>query len=169
MVATLIGNAYSLQIQITEERENLESEKRALLFELRKIFENRKIEGIVGKSSKILQALDVVHRVAPTNATVLLIGESGVGKELFAKAIHFLSPRADKPFIAINCVAIPSDLLEAELFGYEKGAFTGAYTSKKGKFELAKGGTIFPDEIGDMPLNLQVKLLRILQEKKLKG
>jgi len=165
MVATLIGNAYSLQIQITEERENLESEKRALLFELRKIFENRKIEGIVGKSPKILQALDIVHRVAPTNATVLLMGESGVGKELFAKAIHFLSPRADKPFIAINCAAIPPDLLEAELFGYEKGAFTGAYTSKKGKFELANGGTIFLDEIGDMPLNLQVKLLRVLQEK----
>jgi len=165
MVATLIANAYSLGKKVEEERISWESEKKFLTFELKRIYENIKVEGIVGRSKRIMEVLELVHRVAPTSATVLLMGESGVGKELIAKAIHFLSPRAEKPFVAINCAAIPENLLEAELFGYEKGAFTGAYSPKKGKFELANGGTLFLDEIGDMPLSLQTKLLRVLQEK----
>ncbi len=165
MVSTLIANAYSLGKKVEEERLSWESERRFLTFELKRMYENLKVEGVVGRSKRIMEVLELVHRVAPTSATVLLMGESGVGKELIAKAIHFLSPRAEKPFVAINCAAIPENLLEAELFGYEKGAFTGAYSSKKGKFELANGGTIFLDEIGDMPLSLQTKLLRVLQEK----
>ncbi len=167
MIATLIANSFSLERKVEEEKRNLESEKRALEAELKRIYEKLHVEGIVGRSREILSVLDIVHRVAPTNATVLLRGESGVGKEVFARAIHFLSPRANKPFIAINCGAIPENLLEAELFGYEKGAFTGAYSSKKGKFELANGGTIFLDEVGELPLHLQVKLLRVLQEKEI--
>jgi len=167
MVATLIANSFSLERKVVEEKKNLEEEKRALEAELRRVYEKLHVEGIVGRSREIISVLELVHRVAPTNATVLLRGESGVGKEVFARAIHFLSPRADKPFIAINCGAIPENLLEAELFGYEKGAFTGAYSSKKGKFELANGGTLFLDEIGELPLQLQVKLLRAIQEKEI--
>ncbi len=167
MIATLVANAFSLERKVEEERRTLEDEKRALEAELRRVYEKLHVEGIVGRSREIMEVLDLIHRVAPTNATVLLRGESGVGKELFARAIHFLSPRADKPFVAVNCGAIPETLLEAELFGYEKGAFTGAYSSKKGKFELAQGGTIFLDEIGELPLHLQVKLLRVLQEKEI--
>ncbi len=165
MIATLIANSFSLEQKVQEEKRTLESEKRALELEIKRLYKDMHIEGVVGRSKYILDILDIVHRVAPTNATVLLRGESGVGKEVFARAIHFLSPRSNKPFITVNCAAIPENLLEAELFGYEKGAFTGAYSSKKGKFELAQGGTIFLDEIGDMPLSLQVKLLRVLQEK----
>jgi transcriptional regulator with PAS, ATPase and Fis domain len=106
-----------------------------------------------------------VERVAPTRATVLLAGESGVGKDLIARAIHFHSPRRDRPLVKINCTAIPENLIESELFGYEKGAFTGAQVSKPGKFEQADTGTVFLDEIGDVPANIQVKLLRILQER----
>jgi len=167
MIATLIANSFSLERQVEEEKKALEDEKRALEAELKRIYEELHVEGIVGRSREILNVLEIVHRVAPTNATVLLRGESGVGKEVFARAIHFLSPRADKPFIAINCGAIPENLLEAELFGYEKGAFTGAYAAKKGKFELANGGTLFLDEVGELPLHLQVKLLRVLQEKEI--
>ena len=165
MIATLIANSFSLERKVEEEKKALEDEKRALEAELRRIYDELHVEGIVGRSREILGVLEIVHRVAPTSATVLLRGESGVGKEVFARAIHFLSPRADKPFIAVNCGAIPENLLEAELFGYEKGAFTGAYSSKKGKFELANGGTLFLDEVGELPLHLQVKLLRVLQEK----
>ena len=111
------------------------------------------------------EVLAMVERVAPTNSTVLLGGESGVGKDLIARAIHEHSRRAAGPFVKINCTAIPENLLESELFGYEKGAFTGATTSKPGKFELADGGTIFLDEIGDVPGAIQVKLLRVLQER----
>jgi DNA-binding NtrC family response regulator len=107
----------------------------------------------------------VITRVAPTRATVLLAGESGVGKDLIARAIHYHSPRRDRPFVKINCTAIPENLMESELFGYEKGAFTGANTSKPGKFEQADTGTVFLDEIGDVPPAIQVKLLRILQER----
>jgi transcriptional regulator with PAS, ATPase and Fis domain len=106
-----------------------------------------------------------IERVAPTRATVLLAGESGVGKDLIARAIHFHSPRKDKPLVKINCTAIPENLMESELFGYEKGAFTGAQTSKPGKFEQADLGTVFLDEIGDVPAAIQVKLLRVLQER----
>ncbi len=142
-------------------------EKKALEVELKRIYSNLKIEGIIGKSPAILEVLENIHKVAETSATVLLMGESGVGKEVLARAIHFLSPRASKPFIKVNCAAIPENLLEAELFGYEKGAFTGAYVSKKGKFALAHEGTIFLDEIGDMPLPLQAKILRVLQEREI--
>src|SRR5665213_3430901 len=106
-----------------------------------------------------------VMRVAPSRATVLLAGESGVGKDLIARAIHFHSPRKDRPFVKINCTALPENLMESELFGYEKGAFTGANISKPGKFELADTGTVMLDEIGDVPNNIQVKLLRVLQER----
>ncbi len=122
-------------------------------------------ENIVGNSPAMQEVLATVERVAPTNSTVLLGGESGVGKDMIARAIHQHSRRAGGPFVKINCTAIPENLLESELFGYEKGAFTGATVAKPGKFELADQGTIFLDEIGDMPGSLQAKLLRVLQER----
>ena len=120
---------------------------------------------LVARSAKMQEVLATVERVAPTNSTVLLGGESGVGKDLVARAIHEKSRRASGPFIKINSAAIPENLLESELFGYEKGAFTGATSSKPGKFELADKGTLFLDEIGDVPPAIQVKLLRVLQER----
>lgn len=122
---------------------------------------------IIGNSSGLLNILDSVHRVAKTNATVLILGESGTGKELIANAVHFNSGRRNKPYIKINCGAIPENLMESELFGYEKGAFTGATTKKIGKIEKANGGTLFLDEIGELTMPLQVKLLRVLQEKEI--
>jgi len=119
---------------------------------------------IIGKSEKILEVAKKIQRVASAKTTVLLLGESGTGKELFARAIHSLSPRKDFPFVPINCAAIPKELLESELFGHEKGAFTGAEAKKLGKFELADKGTIFLDEIGEMALSLQAKIMRIIQE-----
>jgi DNA-binding NtrC family response regulator len=121
---------------------------------------------IVGDDAKLKQVSVALHRAAATDTTVLLEGESGTGKELFARALHALSPRADGPFVAINCAAIPETLLETELFGHEKGAFTGASARKPGKFELAHHGTLFLDEIGDLPLPLQAKILRALEEKR---
>jgi len=121
---------------------------------------------IVGDDAKLKQVSVALHRAAATDTTVLLEGESGTGKELFARALHALSPRADGPFVAINCAAIPETLLETELFGHEKGAFTGAANRKPGKFELAHRGTLFLDEIGDLPLALQAKILRALEEKR---
>ncbi len=123
-------------------------------------------ENIVGQSDEIRKVLEMVERVADSDSTVLVTGDSGTGKELIAKAIHYNSPRASKPFIPINCGAIPGELLESELFGHIKGAFTGAISNRVGRFELAQGGTIFLDEIGELSLNLQVKLLRVLQERK---
>jgi len=123
------------------------------------------LDGIVAASDAMLQVCRMIEKVAPTNATSLLLGESGTGKELLARALHSLSPRVDKAFVAINCAAIPENLLESELFGYERGAFTGAVKQTKGKVEIAEGGTLFLDEIGDMPLALQTKLLRFLQER----
>jgi DNA-binding NtrC family response regulator len=120
---------------------------------------------IVGEDPKLKHVTIALHRAAATDATVLLEGESGTGKELFARALHALSPRADGPFVAINCAAIPDNLLETELFGYEKGAFTGAANRKPGKFEMAHRGTIFLDEIGDLPLPLQAKILRALEDR----
>jgi len=120
---------------------------------------------IVGQSRLIKEAAGFAQQVAPSDTSVLLLGESGTGKELFARAIHLLSKRRDFPFVAINCAAIPSELLENELFGSERGAYTGAYSRKIGKFELANKGTIFLDEVGDMALSLQAKILRVLQEK----
>jgi DNA-binding NtrC family response regulator len=120
---------------------------------------------IVGRSAAMREIFQTVERVAPTRATVLLAGESGVGKDMIGRAIHQHSPRKNHPYVKINCTAIPENLMESELFGYEKGAFTGANSSKPGKFEQADGGTVFLDEIGDVPGNIQVKLLRILQER----
>ena len=120
---------------------------------------------LVGVSDAIADVRSLVSKVAPTEATVLLQGESGTGKEVIARLVHDCSERADGPFIPVNCGAIPGELLESELFGHEKGAFTGAVASRKGRFELAEGGTLFLDEIGDMPYEMQVKLLRVLQER----
>ena len=122
--------------------------------------------GMIGRSPKMQQIFGLIERVAPTNPTVLITGETGVGKELVARAIHSLGPRKNKPIVAINCGALSETLLESELFGHEKGAFTGAIKAKPGKFEMANRGTIFLDEVGDISSAMQVKLLRVLQEKK---
>lgn len=124
----------------------------------------RKFEQLIGDSAALEAVLEGVKRVAPTNSTVLIQGETGTGKELIARAIHNISSRCGRPFVKLNCAAIPLDLLESELFGHEKGAFTGAIAQKLGRFELADKGTLFLDEVGDIPLCLQPKLLRILQE-----
>lgn len=120
---------------------------------------------LIGRSQPMLRLRRLIARVAETDTTVLVQGETGTGKEVVASAIHYCSPRRDRPFVAVNCGAIPAELLESELFGHEKGAFTGALTARQGRFELAQGGTLFLDEIGDMPLPMQVKLLRVLQER----
>src|ERR1700757_1660693 len=125
---------------------------------------DREFERIVGKSPELDAVLEQVERVAPIDSTVLIQGETGTGKELIAQAIHNISPRCGRPFIKLNCAAIPFDLLESELFGHERGAFTGAIAQKIGRFELADKGTLFLDEVGDIPLALQPKLLRVLQE-----
>lgn len=129
------------------------------------LFADSGFGNIIGKNKKMLEICQLVQKVAASDASVLLQGESGTGKELFARAIHSLSQRKDKPYIAINCAAIPGELLENELFGSEKGAFTGAHTRKMGKFEIAQTGTIFLDEVGDMQVSLQGKLLRVLQQR----
>ena len=126
-------------------------------------------EGVIGRSPALQRVLREVEVVAPTDSGVLIQGETGTGKELIAQAIHNRSDRRDRPFIKVNCAAIPSGLLESELFGHEKGAFTGAILRKPGRFELADKGTLFLDEVGDIPLDLQAKLLRVLQEHELKG
>ena len=123
------------------------------------------LDGIIAASEKMLDVCRMVEKVAPTNTTTLLLGQSGTGKELLARALHSLSDRVDKPFVAINCAAIPDTLLESELFGHEKGAFTGAFKQTPRRVETADTGTLFLDEIGDMPLALQAKLLRFLQER----
>ncbi|HKE22659.1 MAG TPA: sigma 54-interacting transcriptional regulator [Bryobacteraceae bacterium] len=142
--------------------QQLRQENRSLREALGKRYQH---PNVVAQSAKMQEVLATVERIAPTNSTVLLGGESGVGKDLIARAIHEKSRRASGPFIKINSTAIPENLLESELFGYEKGAFTGATASKPGKFELADKGTIFLDEIGDVPPATQVKLLRVLQER----
>ena len=164
ILATMLGMLYKLSQKMEQEKREWEEEKRMLTEALS---ENFRIEGIVGNSLAIRQLGELVKKVAQTDITVLITGESGTGKSLIAKAIHYASHRKDKPFVTINCSAIPESLLEAELFGYEKGAFTGAYTLRKGKFELANGGSIFLDEIGDLPLSLQPKLLRAIQDKEI--
>jgi formate hydrogenlyase transcriptional activator len=126
--------------------------------------QGREFDQIVGSSTALESVLGEVERVAPTDSTVLVLGETGTGKELIARAIHNISPRCGRPFVKVNCAAIPFDLLESELFGHEKGAFTGAVSQKLGRFETADTGTLFLDEIGDLPLALQPKLLRVLQE-----
>jgi Response regulator containing CheY-like receiver, AAA-type ATPase, and DNA-binding domains len=151
---TVIGKALEFRA--------LRDENRVLREELgrRYTFDN-----VVGHSPAMQEIFATIMRVAPTRATVLLAGESGVGKDLIARAIHFHSPRRDRPFVKINCTAIPENLMESELFGFEKGAFTGASASKPGRFEMADTGTAFLDEIGDVPGSIQVKLLRVLQER----
>jgi two-component system NtrC family response regulator len=139
---------------------DLEGENRRLL----ELAPRSPIDGIVAASPQMARALRTIEKIAPTDVAVLLLGESGTGKEVLAQAIHRLSPRAKKPFVAINCAAIPETLLESELFGHEKGAFTGAVKQTIGKIENANGGTLFLDEIGDVPLAMQVKLLRFLQD-----
>jgi two-component system response regulator HydG len=142
-------------------------EKQSLVLENRMLQERikdfQKVEKIVGRSPTMKKVLEIVAQVAPSSATVLIHGESGTGKEVIAQAIHDLSPRAKEPFIKVSCAALPETLLEAELFGYERGAFTGAIARKEGRFELAHGGTLFLDEIGEISLTMQVKLLRVLQ------
>ena len=133
----------------------------------RLVHEDFQIEAVVGNSEKMRQVFALVERVAKTDVTALIEGESGTGKELIAKGIHFSGSRKNKPFVAVNCAAIPETLIEAELFGYKKGAFTGAAQESKGKFEEADGGTLFLDEISAMPLSLQTRLLRVLQEQEI--
>lgn len=144
------------------ERHRLVRENRQLQQE---VMRNFKFEGIVGDSKRMREVLDLAATVAPTDATVLIFGETGTGKELLARSIHLQSPHATGPFVVVNCGAIPETLLETELFGHEKGAFTSAVSSRVGRFERAQDGTIFLDEIGDMSMAMQVKLLRVLQER----
>jgi DNA-binding NtrC family response regulator len=156
---------FSLTVAKAVERRMLKKRTQVLeeALEVKSIF-----EGMIGQSSQMRAVFKLVETVSPTTATVLIQGESGTGKELIAKAIHFRSPRRDKPFVAVNCSALTDTLLESELFGHVKGAFTGATGLKKGLFEAASGGTIFLDEIGDVPLSTQVRLLRVLQEGEIK-
>jgi len=150
------------RIHQIQDRRRLLTENRELRAALA---ERHRVEGIIGESGAMQEVLSVVRRVAPSDATVLIRGESGTGKELIAKALHYASPRAARALVKVNCAALAESLLEAELFGHEKGAFTGAVTARTGRFELADGGSLFLDEIGDLPPHLQVKLLRVLQER----
>jgi formate hydrogenlyase transcriptional activator len=160
-IAIAIENALAYR-EISELKDKLAQEKLYLEEEIRS---EMNFAEIVGKSSALRKVLKRVETVAPTDSTVLIYGETGAGKELVARAIHDLSPRKSKAFVKLNCAAIPTGLLESELFGHEKGAFTGAIAQRIGRFEVANGGTIFLDEIGEIPLELQTKLLRVLQER----
>jgi formate hydrogenlyase transcriptional activator len=160
-VAIAVENACAFG-EIRELKEKLTQEKLYLEDEIRS---EMNFAQIVGKSAPLRRVLKQVETVAPTDSTVLIYGDTGTGKELIARAIHDLSPRRSKPFVKLNCAAIPTGLLESELFGHEKGAFTGAIAQRIGRFEVANGGTIFLDEIGEVPLELQTKLLRVLQER----
>lgn len=153
MLALIVDRAYNLYELEEENRRLVEQESTSPL------------DGIIGASAKMLAACRLVEKVGPSEATTLVLGESGTGKELIAQSLHRLSPRSNEPFVALNCAAIPDTLLESELFGYEKGAFTGAVKQTPGRIETANGGTIFLDEIGDMPIALQAKMLRFLQER----
>ena len=150
-----------LMIERIIEHKNLKSENQLLKTQLQ---EKHKISSIVSQSQKMEEVINVAARVAESKATVLITGENGTGKEVLAKAIHYMSSRKEKPFIAVNVSALTETLLESELFGHERGAFTGADKMKKGRFEIADGGTLFLDEVGDIPQSIQVKLLRVLQE-----
>jgi len=162
-VAMAVDNAAALR-RMAELRDRLRQEKQYLEAEIDS--ENR-FEDIVGESTGLRRVLKEIATVAPTDATVLIQGETGTGKELLARAVHRLSPRHERTFIKLNCAAIPAGLIESELFGHEKGAFTGAIARKIGRLELAHEGTLFLDEIGEMPLDLQPKLLRALQEREI--
>ena len=164
IITGTLSQAVKIYQDVAAAREQLLEENRLLKAELR---ERYNFEGIVGNSPEIQAIFQTIASVAPTRSTVLVRGESGTGKELIAHAIHYNSPRAEGPFVKVNCAAIPEQLLEAELFGYRKGSFTGATSDRKGKFLQADGGTIFLDEIGDMSPLLQAKILRVLQEKEI--
>lgn len=161
-VASMIAQAVRLRQRAAEERDSLRAENERLRDALK---ERYRPENIIGNSKPMLTVFEQIARVSGADATVLIRGESGVGKELVAAAIHYSSGRATKPFIKVNCAALPPTLLESELFGHEKGAFTGAIQERLGRFELADGGTLFLDEIGEFPLTTQVLLLRFLQER----
>jgi two-component system, NtrC family, response regulator AtoC len=158
-----------LTLKKAEERESLKRENLWLKERIRKIQENYCFGNMVSKSNAMLNVFKLAEKVAQYNTTVLIYGDSGTGKELVAKGIHFAGQRAKKSLVPVNCGSIPENLLESELFGYKKGAFTGADTDKKGLFEEAEGGTLFLDEIGELPLSLQVKLLRVLQENEIRA
>ena len=149
------------QVLIDQERTRLRTQNEYLQEEITQV---HNVEEIVGRSAALDTVLDHVQPVAPTDSTVLILGETGTGKELIARAIHFGSARCDRPLIKVNCAALPASLIESELFGHEKGAFTGAADKRIGRFELANQGTIFLDEIGELPPEVQIKLLRVLQE-----
>lgn len=151
-----------MTIQKALEKKSLQAENTLL----RQVIEERyRLGTIIGKSEKMRAIFDLIKKISPTKTNILLSGESGTGKELAAKAIHYNSPRKDRPFVVLNCGAIPENLLESELFGHMRGAFTGAISNKRGLFEAADGGTIFFDEIGELPLAMQVKLLRVIQDR----
>lgn len=164
IVSLMIAQELRLKKLLDVEKEALRHENIILKSELE---EKYKITNMIGKSGAMIKVFDSIRQVADTNASVLIRGESGTGKELVAHAIHYLSNRSDKPFIRINCGAIPESLIESELFGHKKGAFTDAVETKMGKFEAANGGTIFLDEVGELTPSLQVKLLRVLQDKEI--
>ncbi len=164
LVGQILSNKVRLARTLQQEKASLLEENLTLKKELEK---NYAFHHIVGKNAKMRAVFELIHTVADTNASVLILGESGTGKELVARALHYNSSRKDKPFVSINCASIPENLLESELFGYKKGAFTGANTDKKGLFLVANGGTLFLDEIGDMPFALQAHLLRALQEREI--
>mgnify|MGYP001277064253 CR=1 FL=1 len=163
-----IENTFAQRLNIRLSRLNLEHIQKIIHFvdsKLLKIQHRSPDKEFVGTSPEMLSVFSLIRKVAPTEMSVLLLGESGTGKEVTARSLHNLSTRREGPFVAVNCAAIPETLLEAELFGYEKGAFTGAYATRKGKFESADGGTLFLDEIGDLPASLQAKLLRFLEDR----
>jgi Nif-specific regulatory protein len=162
IIASMIAQSLRLAQMVEQEKAQLTEENTLLKRELQQKYDFR---NIIGTSKEMRDVYDQVAQVAHSNTTVLLRGESGTGKELVAHAIHYNSPRAAKPFVKVNCAALPESLIEAELFGHEKGAFTGAIARKRGRFELAEGGTLFLDEIGDLSPAMQVKLLRVLQER----
>jgi Nif-specific regulatory protein len=161
-VLEIVASIIAQHVILWRHYKKSEQEKENLKLELKGKYS---LPNIIGTSDKMQEVFEAVHRVANSKATVLLYGESGTGKELIAKAIHYMSPRTKGPFIRFNCASIPEGLLESELFGHEKGAFTGAINARKGRFELAFGGTILLDEVGDLPIALQPKILRVLQEK----
>jgi Nif-specific regulatory protein len=162
IISSIIAQAVKIHGLVEKEKEKLASENLRLKSELKKKFHPI---NIIGESKRMTDVYSSIDLVSTTKATVMLRGESGTGKELAARAIHYHSDRADKPFIKVSCAALPETLLESEFFGYEKGAFTGAAAMKRGRFELAHTGTLFLDEVGDIPLSTQVKLLRVIQEK----
>ncbi|MFN6203919.1 MAG: nif-specific transcriptional activator NifA [Acidobacteriota bacterium] len=162
IVASMISQSLRLSQMVQREKAQLVDENASLKRELQQKYEFR---NIIGNGKEIRDVYEQISQVADSNTNVLIRGESGTGKELVAHAIHYNSPRSARPFIKVNCAALPESLIEAELFGHEKGAFTGAISAKKGRFEMAEGGTLFLDEIGDLSPAMQVKLLRVLQER----